>query len=333
MNPSPPQQNPKEAVGRSAHPLRHLLGGKPKLSAPAFRLQTKSFGRATLLVRCYYACNLYFALALMADWTGLLNRNMPAPLWPVAWLTHVPLRTGIGAILWLYLLGALAAAIFPQKRWTRIIAFAGVFEWVAFNNSYGKIGHSMHLWTLVSALLIFLPDLKRGESPSRTQRQKFLLIFWACQAMIMLAYSMSGLGKVVVAIYQGCLGQMHAFSSNALAEVIAERLLETNSRSLLGPWLIDHSSVGWPLLLGAIYLELFAFLTVFRPSLHRFWACGLILFHIGSFLLLTVSFPQNCLLLALFFLSSPFHRDDENWRHTLADLPLLGRLFPRQCAS
>jgi hypothetical protein len=344
-HPSPPSGETTRVKGRvDKHPsgiiksLRRLLSSSGPChsmgTTSAFAAQSKAYKQAKLLVRCYYACSLYFALALMPDWAGLMDRNMPVPLWPVAWLAHVPLHMGIGAILWLYLLGSLAAAMLPEKRWARVIAFAGLFEWVAFNNSYGKIGHSMHLWMLTSALLIFLPkSTDTSGPPPRLQRQKFLVIFWACQAMVMLVYSMSGLGKVLGAIYQIAIGQTHAFTQNALAAVVAERLLETNSRSLLGPWLIDHPLAGWPLLIGDIYLQLFAFVAVFRPSLHRIWGFGLILFHIGSFLLLTISFPQNALLLALFFLNSPFRREDESWRQTLADMPLFGRFFTRRCAS
>lgn len=315
-------------------PLECLLERRHPPQPFLFHAQTKAFARAQLLVRCFYACGLFFAVALLPDWTGLLARNSPAPLWPVAWLPHVHLRAGITAILLLHLGGALAAALFSGKRWARVMAFLGLLEYAAFNNSYGKIGHSLHLWMLVSGLLIFLPDVtERSGLPSRAVRQRFLLVFWSCQAMAMLVYSMSGLGKMLGAIYQLGLGQTNAFMPDALAAIVAERLVETNSHSLLGPWLINHPLAGWPLLLGDIYLQLFAFVAVFRPSLQKLWAFGLILFHIGTYLLMTISFPENALLLALLFINSPFHREDENWRHTLADLPLFGRLFPRPCAS
>jgi len=303
-----------------------------------FHAQTAAFGRARLLVRCYYAALLYFAVVLLPDWPGLLERNGPAPLWPVAWLTRVEMRAGIGLILALHLTGALAAAALPEKKWARALAFVGLFEFVAFNNSFGKIGHSLHAWVLTSALLIFLPHIGRGnETPPRAVRQSFLTVFWACQAVVLLVYSMSGLGKLAGAVYQMAIGQANAFMPGALAATVAGRLLKTNSRSLLGPWLIDHPLAGWPLMLGDIYLQFFSFWVAFRPSLHRLWALALISFHILSFLLLTVSFPQNVLLLALFFLNSPFRPERGNWRMTLGDLPLVGalarRLFPPPCAS
>jgi hypothetical protein len=148
---------------------------------------------------------------------------------------------------------------------------------------------------------------------------------------------MSGLGKIAGAIYQSSAGQSSAFTHGALAVITANRLVETNSQSLFGPWLIEHPAMGDLLLWGDIYLQFFSFWVAFRPSLHKVWALALILFHLASYLFLTISFAPNALLLALLFFNSPFARETENWRDALADLPLFGRLFsricPRSCAS
>jgi hypothetical protein len=303
-----------------------------------FQTQTRAFVYARLLVRCYYVALLYFAVALLPDWEGFMSRTAPTPLWPVAWLWYTDLRTGIALILSLYLLGTLVGAILTEKRWARVLAFLGLFEFVAFNYSYGKIGHSLHAWVLTAFLLIFLPNAwEKAAWPARVVRQRFLTVFWACQALVMLIYSMAGLGKIAGAVYQFSVGQMHAFMPGALAAIVANRLIETNSRSLLGPWLIDHPLWGWPFMLADIYLQVFAFRIAFRPSLHKLWAVGLILFHIGSFLLLTISFAPSILLLALLFVCSPFHSPRENWRNMTLDLPLFGQLMERMvsrpCAS
>lgn len=78
---------------------------------------------------------------------------------------------------------------------------------------------------------------------------------------------------------------------------------------------------------GSLYLELFAFIAVFRPRLHRPWALGLILFHVGSGLVLGIGFPNHVLLLGICGLASPFAAETQRWGETLSDLPLFGDLF------
>jgi hypothetical protein len=108
---------------------------------------------------------------------------------------------------------------------------------------------------------------------------------------------------------------------------VAQRLLETNGHSPLGPWMIDHSLLAWPMMQATLYLQLFAAVIVFRPSLQKIWAAGLILFHVFSFLILTINFPFNCFFLGLFFLVE--RQPQTSLRRMLADLPLFGMVFRR----
>jgi hypothetical protein len=293
--------------------------------------QTHAFIRAQNLVRFYYMALLFLSISSMPDWPEMLERKMIAPLWPVAWLDLVSLPAGVASILILYLGGTFVSAIFLDKCWARVLAFLGVFQFVAFNNSFGKIGHSMHLWVLTSFLLVFLPQLESNKT-TRTQRQRFLIIVGSCQAIVLLAYSMSGLGKLLGGFYQVFLGQLHIFLPSSFSIIVAERLQQTNSVSLLGSWLIAHPLAGWPFMIADLYLQTFSFWAAFRPALHRWWAIGLILFHIASYLFLAINFAPTAFLIAILLLNSPFVRASDGWRPALGDLPLLGILF-RKCAS
>lgn len=297
-----------------------------------FADQTRAFSRAYWLVKIYYGVLLFFPIALLPEWSGILERPTLIPLWPIAWLHWVDLRSGTLGILICYLGGSLLGAILPAKRWARILAFLGVFEFCAFENSFGKINHSMHLWVLTAFILIFLPHIQQPHQTSRDVRQRFLNVFWGCQAILLLAYSMSGLGKLLGGFYQLFTGQIHIFLPSAFSIVVAERLQQTNSVSLLGPWLIAHPWAGWPFMIVDLYLQLFSFWAAFRPALHRFWAIALILFHIGSYLFLAVNFAPMALLVALLLLNSPFVRATDGWRQTLHHLPLFGIIF-RRCVS
>jgi hypothetical protein len=255
----------------------------------------EAYRSAVVVVRCYYAGLLFMAALSLRDWPGYLARSEPMLLWPVAWVQWVQLRAGIAVILAGYLAGAFAAAVWPERRWARTLAFAGLLEFAAFENSFGKINHHLHLWVWTAAVFVALP--RSGE------RLRFLLVLWSCRAVVLLSYSMSGLGKVAGALAQIWAGQPHALLPDALARIVADRLLQTGSESLLGPWLIEQAWVGWPLMLGAMAVQLPAFAVAFWPRLWRWWGAMLIVFHLGTYFLLTIGFAQNVLLLALLFLA------------------------------
>jgi hypothetical protein len=296
-----------------------------------FRNQSRAFIHAYGMVKIYYAVLLFFPIASLPDWPGMLARPALNPLWPVAWLHLVPLRSGALAILIFYLGAALLGAIFSAQQWARALTFLGIFEFSAFENSFGKINHSMHLWVLTAFILIFLPQIERANKTPRHKRERFLIIFWGCQAILLLAYSMSGLGKLLGGFYQIFAGQTHIFLPGAFSMVVAERLQQTASVSMLGPWLIAHPVAGWPFILVDLYLQSFSFWAAFRPALHRVWAIALILFHIGSYLFLSINFAPMALLVAILLLNSPFVRASDGWRQAMYDLPLFGILF-RRCA-
>lgn len=307
------------------HPLRGQDGSSP------FGRVTASYLTAPLLVRLFYALTLY----LIADryvkplqgWAALDASTLPL-LWPLRWLVWSGMETAV------YLLGALAVggtvlAIFqPERRPFRLLAFVGLFLLMALNNSFGKINHSMHGWLAVSFWFIFLPKVEQ-ERPSRSQKVIYLTIFWGAQALLLWFYTMSGVWKVETAVSQIIAGEVHAFHPYAMAHQVANRLLQDNSTSILGPFLLTYPLLGWPLYLGALYLELFAIVAAFRPSLHRLWGTSLALFHLGTFLTMSITFNQNIMLLGLLLIASPFHPPNWTWQQAVGDLPLIGLIWRR----
>ena len=284
---------------------------------------------AQTLVRACYVFLLYLAIQQITELVVLTDQALDLPLWPVAWLgaSGALFPVGVKALFFFYLGTNVLAAVLPGWRSVRIAACLGLLEYVALKSSFGKINHSFHLPVLVSGLLVFLPDGwdARPARASRATRQGTLLVFWLCQAGVLLSYTMSGLGKLGGALYQLALGQPNAFAPGALGSHIALRLLQTHSQSELGAWIIHHPWLTWPGLPAAIYLELFSFWIVFRPALQRFWAAGLILFHLGTFFTMTITFPQSSFLLALLLFQSPFAPERfPGWQTLFFQLPLAG---------
>lgn len=307
---------------------------RPRAAAPAgrgsvFLAQRERFARAQALITAFYAVLMFFALSNLFSWQEYLNTTSLTPRWPVFWLRYVELRSGIAAILWFHLVAGLLAVTLSNYRFARILVFCSWLEFLAFRYSFGGINHGDHLGLLLSFVLIFLPSGWNASRPAtRYQRAATLLVFSGCQALIMLTYSMSGAWKAGGVIQQALQGETTYLAPSGLARQVAAKLLADDATSILGPWLIEHYWVGWPLMIGALYLELFALWAAARPSLHRAWGLALIFLHVSTHLTMGVGFPQNPLWLALFLLVSPFRPESPSWRQLLRDLPVIGRWLP-----
>ena len=293
------------------------------------RRQRAAYQQATFLVPMLYVVTLFVVMSWLTYWwQQWLDVPTATLLWPIAWLGWVDAHTGAYFIYALAIVGPILAMLMPQKRWTRLLAFVGLLEMAALASSFGKINHSLHAWTSVAFVFIFLPngDWERRAASLR-ERQLFLTTFWGAQALICLFYSMSGLWKLYGAFQQLFAGEMSAFHPYALAYQIATRLMETNSQSMLGPAILAHPWVGWPLLWGAMYIETFALVAAFRPSLHRWWGIGLMLLHLGNVLLLSIPFLENMTLVSLILIFSPFRPAVIDLRAVVRDLPIVGLLL------
>jgi len=300
------------------------VGREPDELAQALTRHRAAFGGAMIQIRAFYAFLLFVVINDVPLWWFLFGKSNFVSIWPTAWVPAVGLSTGVALIQYFALATACLAILLPQWRWVRIAFFIGILEYVALKSSYGKIGHSGHLGVLVAFCLIFLPAGWHRLSSSRLVQRRTLLTFWSAQALVLLTYTMAGLGKIGGALWQMSRGEAHAFLPDALALHIADRLLQTNARSPLGEFLIEHPVLAWPGMLAAIFLQAFALWIAFRPRLMPVWATGLIVFHLLSYFTMTIIFPQNCFLLALFFLYPVWRRDPWDWRRAIRDLPLFG---------
>lgn len=323
---------------RLLHPsrLRRLLAAsasRPAAGRPGgvFRAQGRRFSVAQTLVRAFYAFLLFFAISQLDNNLPVILEHAPtALLWPVAWLQWTAAPAGPRLLMAFYLATSLFGAFTVSWRASRALVFLGLLEFVALRSSYGKIGHSLHLPLLVAGVFVLLPPGWERPAPGvgRRVRQQTLLVFWLAQAVVLLSYTMSGVGKLAAACYQLAAGQPNAFLPGGLSAIVAQRLLDTHSDSVFGPWIIHHPYLTWPSFPAAIYLEFFAFLVAFRPSLARPWAALLVIFHVGTYFTMTISFPQSCFLLVLFFFASPFEPEPSpSWQSRLLDTPCIPYLY------
>lgn len=314
-----------------------FFGVRPADPKTLFARHRRIYEAAVGNVCFFYVASLFFAAHFASiGWPDWIKRETIAPLWPLIWANWLPTPTVTNIIMFLLIVSSIPVVVQPWRRLFRIFAFVGLFFAVTYTNSFGKIGHGFHAWLFVALILCFLPNwhdnqandsTNEEQTQSITHRQHFLTILFAAQVFMMLFYSMSGVWKVYAAFDQMWAGGLHAFHPYALAYLAADRLLQTNSWTPFGPFLLKYPLIGWPLHLAAIYFELFSLVAAFRPALHRLWGLMLILFHFGTIVLLFVGFTPNMLLLGILFIMSPFAPREISWKDILLNSPLFGDLW------
>ena len=308
----------------------HSLAAACHMSLPWQRdLESCALPQAQMLVRAFYALLAFMVAQALPDFVGLTRERELLELWPVAWLEWLPPGRGATIVFLTFIGAVLVGAVAPGPRWVRVLVFVALLQYVALRNSEGRVSHSLHLPLLVSLVFVFLPPRwhRAGPEESDLARQTALVLRGA-QLVILLTYTMSGLGKLGASLFELASGQISSFHPTGFQRLIAARLLETASSSPLAHWIIDQPAwVTWPLLPATIYFQVCACCVAFRPVLHRPWGVLLILFHLGNAFILTIHFPYSVFMLALFLLASPFAPPRFDVRRVMTDLPLLSAFW------
>lgn len=315
------------ALNRLRKQTVRLLSGAPMPVAAALQLRREALHRALYLQRIFYAAAFFFVAK-----EDVLNKFLQSatvkPLWCVAWVPWVGVPAAGGAIFASTLVSAAACALWPSKRWLRIVFALSILQQGALSNSFGKINHTYHAFVVCAALLCLSPlgtldSIRR----STTRAQTLLLATWSLYASLMLAYTISGLWKVGFGLSQLLRGEVNAFSPMALAYHVAGRLVRTADTTIVASWVLEHPMLGWPLNLFVIYIETFAIVAAFRPRLHRAFAISLAAFHFGVALVLNIGFHQHILLLGLLGVCSPFAPETTTLKALMLDLPVFGDII------
>ncbi len=279
------------------------------------------FSNAFWLVRVFYAMTLYISYTEMRVlWDIARTAEGISPLWPVWWVSD-PRTAGVFLLLALLFAGLLGV-LFTSSRPVRVVVFLAILEATAYRFSFGGINHLNHTWLWVAFCFAFLPSgSQENVAESAAARRQYLVIFFATQGLLAVFYTLSGLMKAFWGLHAVMTGQTGSFSPFALAVLTADRLMQVpDASSILGVFLVDHPWLGWPAHLWVIYVEVVAILIVFRPELHRLWGIFLVMFHVGTFLLLGISWNPQIVLLTLLFLWSPF-APPFNLARTIAAIP------------
>ena len=312
-------------VMRLRRRARDILGGPLAYSRGRSLLDNRTeFARAVTLVRAFYVFSFYvITTEIAAGWSKWLEDPVTdAVLWPVDWAVAIDRRGFVTALAVGSLIVSGLTLLLPDRRLLRMLTAFAIIEMVATINSFGKINHSHHAWLFAACFFALLPAGRwDSHSTIRSFRQQFIDVFWYAQAFILFTYSLSGFWKLMVGTYQLFFRDATTLQPDGLAILVSNHLLKTGGDSLLGGWVIEHTAIGWPAFLGAIYLELFSFIVAFRHRLHRVWGLLLIAFHAANNLVLSIDFNTNILVVGLLIALSPFDRGPLNPAAIAASFP------------
>ena len=323
-----------KAVARQAARLsrlaRRLIAydpGPPRTHAEL----TNAAASVVWLARFFYLFVTYYIFAF-GGFTAIVRRPPSGPQWPVAllldafgggWVEYAPFIAMCAAVM------ALLAAALPGALVLRLGVFFGVFILAALRNSYGAINHEHYIIVYASFALLFLPPrigwgVGKGVGKvgriSRTNMLTLLRVFWLTQALALLPYTLSGYWKIR---HSG----LDLFSGDAMARLLLDRIAnQAADIPPLLPLVVANDYIAQALLLGAVYMQIFALFALFRPHLHRPVGIGLILFHFGTGWLLNIPFEAHVVVNGLFLVFSPLAPRGFSGREFVGALPGVGEV-------
>jgi hypothetical protein len=291
-------------------------------------LESNVINASVTLVSYYYFFLVYMSIDAFSRMDQIVRAQAYEPLWPLAWSAFFQIdQTLTLNIVRFFFVAVTIIGVFTFKsRSGRFLVFLGIWQIHAVLSSFNHPNHQWYPWLYTSFIFIFLPDIwKKSDTEAN---KKFLLIIWSAQALVLLTYSLSGMWKFVSLFDQVISGQIHGFSKDAFAYQVADFLPRVNYNPLLAEFIINNPVFVWPFYAGSYFLEFFALWTAFRPSLQRFWALGLIIFHLGTFVAMGIQFLPFVAILVILFMNSPFSPAKFSMKQVILDLPVAAQVIP-----
>lgn len=282
--------------------------------------------KAKTIVQYFYIVSAFwfFSRLYSQNFVGIRSKDF-FTIWINVWVKNATPDISQTTLIVMFVIGIVSGLLFYQYRLGRIIVFIVLLELASLQlsiNRYPVI--EWYPWLNTAFLLIFLPDFFRKKILSKEERSKFLVILWGVQALLLLIYTLTGIHKIV---FQLRGSEISMFDPKIFSQILAYKLTKDLNTGLFGSLIAGNIVLSYPLYLGAVYLQVFSFWAAIRVSIQKWWAVGLILFHVGTVLMFDVVFLQMVLLVILLFLDSPFLKSNENFFRTIQSFPLFGGIF------
>ena len=131
--------------------------------------------------------------------------------------------------------------------------------------------------------------------------------YWLFLGAVLFPYFMSGLWKLIWGFGVDLFfSEMSFWNPETMSYMVAQYLNTIEEDSWLGQFLIVHTWIGLPLLLGGMFIELSVLVPMFRPKLWKLVAISLVLFHLLSIWILNIEFGYNILFMLTVLFFNPF---------------------------
>lgn len=323
-----------ESIGMPKKPfLRFLLnllrGPAPGCGSSLSTSRTTVALDSYFIVRAFYIINLAIVFDFIVRIAKYKTRDLPLqPIWPVYWVKLFEAEHVVFFISCILIFSSILAVWRFDYRFPRILVFLSLLIFTAYVNSFGSANHYSYFPLWVSFIFIFAPGhgVKFQDLPLNRQYMYAMVVFSA-QALIGLFYTMSGFFKAQAGVFPPD-GVVSSFDPSALPRMVIGRWAETGSVSVFSEFFVANIGASWPIYLMVIYLELFFFVAVFRPQLHRLFGLCITVFHFGVWLVMAVPFRFQPVIVALLFIFSPSaQRGQYSVIEVLRQLPLANLIF------
>jgi predicted DCC family thiol-disulfide oxidoreductase YuxK len=281
--------------------------------------------KVQMIVQFFYLFLCFNTYQMSTKIIDVGSRIPSSPLWPVEFL-GIGFYNGNGLILLVSLFFVtLMASIFPLSFLLRLFSFLGLFVVSAFQNTFGAIAHGLHFLMFVSFAFLFLPTFGSVKTNKKRETHlRYISVFWFVQIILLFSYTLAGVWKIESTGWA-------IFSSETMVNTVVNRALQNGGSPVVMEKLVASNMLSSQVFfILNLCIQLFSVFVFFRPSLHKLYGAALCTFHIGTYLILQITFPQHVIMWGLFFILSPFSPSKLEFIHILQSIPFIQYLFNRK---
>lgn len=233
---------------------------------------------------------VYFAVAFtvfVSDRWAAVHADVPSGLYRPVWLARTvglpaPNVTTMALLQIVLAVCCVAGFVGRSPRAVGAVTFAAYVVWLLWAFSYGKVDHD-RLTVVVALAVLATTDVRGAHAHTRSGYGLRMI-----QVVFALAYPLSALAKLRY-------GGVAWMDGATFARAIIRRGTALGDLMLHAPWLLRVSQ--W----GFVIFELFATCLLFRKGrLRNLALIGVLMLHVVTFSMITISFLPHSVLLAAF---------------------------------